>query len=220
MQDYRGKRSSEAKKRRRRIYRLNKKRSHKSQKEGWELLSEEALRQRSRERCKRVEAAHLVELKEREQRKEKKRLAHIEQETARVKERAEKELAVEMTHQCYDAKFNVTVADNHCSTADTSPIVLDSLLSPISEPTSRCTNSPVHSARCKQLLESARKERDKALSLARVYRDMAENSQTQKRILKANLEKKVEIVRDFWRNKVVEGSTRSGRMLRAALLKN
>ena len=98
--------------------------------------------------------------------------------------------------------------------------MLDSLLSPISEPTSSCTNSPVHSARCKQLLKSARKERDKALSLARVYRDMAETSQTQKRILKANLEKKVEIVRDFWRNKVVEGSTRSGKMLRAALLKN
>ena len=72
MQDYRGKRSSEAKKRRRRIYRLIKKRSHKSQKEWWEMLSEEALRQRSHECRRRVEAAHLVELKECEQRKEKK----------------------------------------------------------------------------------------------------------------------------------------------------
>ena len=125
-----------------------------------------------------------------------------------------------MTQQCYHAKFNVTAAGKHCSTAsDTSPIVLDSVLAPISEPPSSCTSSPVHSARCKQLLESARKERDHALSLARHYRDMAETSQAQKRIVKADLERKVELVRNFWRDKVVEGKTRSGKMLRAALIR-
>ena len=84
----------------------------------------------------------------------------------------------------------MTAADKHCSIAsDTLPIVLDSVLSPISEPASSCTSSPVHSARRKQLLESARKERDRALSLARLHRHMAETSQAQKRILKADLEK-------------------------------
>ena len=57
------------------------------------------------------------------------------------------------------------------------------------------------------------------LSLARLHRDMAETSQAQKRILKAELENKNELVRNFWRNKVVEGSTRSGKMLRAALIR-
>ena len=72
-----------------------------------------------------------------------------------------------MTQQCYDAEFNVTAADKHCSiVSDTSPIMLDSVLSPISEPAS---SSPVHFARCKQLFESAQKERDRALSLARLH---------------------------------------------------
>ena len=60
-------------------------------------------------------------------------------------------------------------------------------------------------------------ERDRALSLARIYRDMTETSQSEKRIMKSKLEKKIETVRDFWRNKLVEGTSRSGRMLRAAL---
>lgn len=128
---------------------------------------------------------------------------------------------MEMTQQCYDAEFNVTAAGKHCSIAsDTSPIVLDSVLSPISEPPSSCTSSSVHSARCKQVVESARKERDHALSLARHYRDMAETSQAQKRIVKADLENKVELVRNFLRDKVVERSTRSGKMLLAALSRN
>ena len=221
MQDYRGKRSLQAKKRRRQIYRLNKKQSHKGQKkEEWELLAEESLRQKYRELCAKNEALHLAEVKEREQQEEKGRLLYFERQRARAKERAEKEFAVEMTQQCYGAEFNVTAAGKHCFIAsDTSPIVLDSVLSPISEPPSSCTSIPVHSARCKQLLESARKERDHALSLARHYRDMAETSQAQKRILKADLENRVELVRNFWRDKVVEGSTRSGKMLRAALIR-
>ena len=149
------------------------------------MLSEESLRQKGCERCAKYEALHLAEVKEREQQKQKERLLNIEREKARAKDRAEKEFAVEMTQQCNDAEFDVTAADKHCSIAsDTSPIVLDSVLPPISEPATSCTSSPVHSARCKQLLESARKERDRALSLATLHRDMAETSQAQKRILK------------------------------------
>ena len=54
------------------MYRLNKKHSHGSQKkEGWELLSEESLRQKSHERCAKYEALHLAEVKEHEQQEEK-----------------------------------------------------------------------------------------------------------------------------------------------------
>ena len=48
--------------------------------------------------------------------------------------------------------------------------------------------------------------------------NLAEKSQTDKRLLKISLEKQVETVRDFWRNKVVEGDSRSGRMFRNALI--
>ena len=39
-----------------------------------------------------------------------------------------------------------------------------------------------------------------------------------KKIVKADLENKVELVHNLWRDKVVEESTRSGKMLRAALI--
>ena len=49
------------------------------------------------------------------------------------------------------------------------------------------------------------------------YRDIAEDGQTEEQKLKHELEK-VELVRNVWRNKVMEGGSRSGMMLRAALI--
>ena len=69
-------------------------------------------------------------------------------------------------------------------------------------------------------MHEARKERDYALITARQWRDKAESAQAEKRKLKNEMEKTVEVVRDFWRNKVVEGESRSGKILRAALIRN
>ena len=51
------------------------------------------------------------------------------------------------------------------------------------QPSCSCNNIVV-SARCKQLLAGARRERDNAIMLARGYRDNAEECQTEKRKLK------------------------------------
>lgn len=40
-----------------------------------------------------------------------------------------------------------------------------------------------------------------------------------KRVLKNELEGKVKLVQDFWRNKVVESSSRSGQILQSALIR-
>lgn len=101
---------------------------------------------------------------------------------------------------------------------NTSPLLLDSVDIPIVEPSCNCSHIVV-SARCKQLIESARQERDNALMIARQYRNIAEECRTEKRKLKHDLEEKVETVRNFWRNKVVEGGSRSGIMLRTALIR-
>ena len=89
------------------------------------------------------------------------------------------------------------------------------MVTPVVEPLCSCTN--LIATRCKQQLESARRNRDNALILARQYRNIAEECQAEKRKIKHELEEKVELVRNFWRNKVVEGGSRSGKMLRAAL---
>ena len=72
---------------------------------------------------------------------------------------------------------------------DTSPLLLDSVATPLSELMCSCTGI-VSSSRCKQQLEYARRERDNALLLARQYRDMAEECHTEKQ---SQLEEKVDI---------------------------
>ena len=94
---------------------------------------------------------------------------------------------------------------SHKERNTTSPLLLDPVVTPMVEPSCSCTNIIV-AAQCKQLLQSAHQERDNALLLARQYRDIAEECQTEKRRLKHKLEERVELVHNFWRNKVEGGS--------------
>ena len=67
-------------------------------------------------------------------------------------------------------------------------------------------------------IESANEEKRKAQQAALCYRNMAERLQKEKRELETTLNEKVELVRDFWRNNIKEGSTRAGKMVQRALL--
>lgn len=73
--------------------------------------------------------------------------------------------------------------------------------------------------KCHEEARLGRIERNSALNLAQHYRDVAETIQKEKRDLKKEMEDKIELVKSFWRDKVVEGGTRSGKLLRAALLR-
>ena len=88
---------------------------------------------------------------------------------------------------------------SHKERNTTSPLLLDSVVTPMVEPSRSCTNIIV-AAQCKQLLQSARQERDNGTG------DIAEECQTEKRRLKHKLEERVELLRNFWRNKVEGGS--------------
>ena len=105
--------------------------------------------------------------------------------------------------------------------SDTAPLLLDAVLTPISEPNicNYSSEGAILAQQCNDMVTAARVERDQALLLARQYRDAAEVCQNEKREMKYNLEKKIEVIRSFWRNKVVEGGSRSGRILRAALIR-
>ena len=70
-----------------------------------------------------------------------------------------------------------------------------------------------------RLLQEARNDRDKAMIEAKCYRDLAETLKKEKRELENELHTQTEIVRNFWRNKIFEGDSRGGKILRAALLK-
>lgn len=70
------------------------------------------------------------------------------------------------------------------------------------------------------MIEAARQERDQALMLAQQYRNVAEACRGEKREMKYEIERKIELVRSFWRDQIIEGGSRSGRILRAALIRN
>ena len=69
-------------------------------------------------------------------------------------------------------------------------------------------------------IHQAENERDQALLEAKKYRNLAEALKKEKRKLEQVYVKKVETVRDFWRNKVIEGDLRGGKILQASLLQN
>ena len=188
-----------------------KKAIHRLGKERWEIIAEERLRQRWRDRAQRVYAADLTHVQDEKEKEDEKKAheAKLKESNARKQDkRIERADNTEDQHVQY------------CSThRDTGPLLLDEVLLPIQEPTPTCSSDSVRNAEYMEQIRIARKERNTALIAAQCYRDMAENSQKEKREIQYKLEANTELVRNFWRNKIIEGSSRSGKMLRAALLR-
>lgn len=68
-------------------------------------------------------------------------------------------------------------------------------------------------------LKSERQKTLKASREAQCYRNLSEQIRKEKRELASSYGEKLELVRDFWRNNIKEGSTRAGRMVQMALQK-
>lgn len=77
----------------------------------------------------------------------------------------------------------------------------------------------IHTRRCNRQIQLARSERNDALRLAQLYRNKVEELVKDKKNLKHSYEEQLNKTRDFWRNHIMEGGTRAGRMVRAALLR-
>lgn len=71
-----------------------------------------------------------------------------------------------------------------------------------------------------EFLKSIQLEREKtkeALEQVQHYRNLAEQLRSEKRDVVCSMNTKVEVVRDFWRNKILEGSTRAGKMVKKSI---
>ena len=182
-----------------------------------EKLALDSLKKRWSERMAHSEAVHQLELEE-DQKAPKERELHLENlKRMKAKEVARHEQQVHLNEEKYTC-LSVHSADQSSS----SPLLLDNVVTPIAEEEEQCecSSSNVLALKCKEQILKARHQRNEALFLARHYRNMAEKSRSDTRMLKEDLESQIETVRDFWRNKIVEGSSRSGRLLRAALIRN
>lgn len=174
-------------------------------------MAEERLQQRWRERSCNVHSAYLAELERRKKKEKEEKANDIRRKQAIRLEQIRCNERIECIEEQYHAE-----ASHH----NTGPLLLDAVLVPVEESTPTIhSESLVHTAQCIEHVRIARSERNQALRLAQHYRDVAEGTNREKRNLQRKLEVQVEIVRDFWRNQVVEGGSRSGKMLRAALLR-
>lgn len=66
-------------------------------------------------------------------------------------------------------------------------------------------------------IQLEQKKTKKALEDAQYYRNLSEKLRRDKCQLTHSMHKKIELVRNFWRNNIKEGQTRSGKMVQKAL---
>jgi len=69
----------------------------------------------------------------------------------------------------------------------------------------------------KRYVEKAVEDRDMAMLTARRFRDKVENLELENEKLKYEINASLHRVRNFWRNKVAEGGTRTGKFIQKAL---
>lgn len=106
----------------------------------------------------------------------------------------------------------------------TKSVYLDPILIPMEEePPIEAVSSEgdnmVHTVRCSEHVQRARIERNNALHLARLYCDRVDNLIKEKRDIQHSLKAQVDKTREFWRNQIIEGNSRAGKILRAALVR-
>ena len=160
----------------------------------WQELALDTYQKRCQERIAKSNAMHAAEIVELKKREEKERLQAIE--LTRLRETQILQHSEEISH--IEDIAGTSGSTSEIVTNTTSPLLLDAIITHLSEPTCNC--SPIAcTAYCRppQELLCARCERDNALTLARQYRDLAEESRTKIRQQKYHLEEKVELVRNM-----------------------
>ena len=120
-----------------------------------------------------IHKAYLVEL-ERKETKEKEEKAHDLQ----------RKEAVRVEKVNWNERIDSMEENYHAETGqhNNGSLLLDAVLIPVEEPTSTCcSESLIHSTQCIEHVRTARSERDRALRLAKHYRDMGEETHREKR---------------------------------------
>lgn len=72
----------------------------------------------------------------------------------------------------------------------------------------------------KSYVQKVLEDREQAISTARAYRDQVEVLEIENRELLSKMNKSIHAIKMFWRNKIAEGSTRSGKCVQKALRRN
>lgn len=197
---------------RRKRYRKNKK---KARQQNWERSIVESISARWTKRHEEyLEGVKDAQKDQQLKLDEVKRLKKEIEEQKRIKEKCEQEIACRQKHLYHQA-----VDDSMQKNS------FDALLLPPVSGESSPAKVFVESNGLKEIehafaIKLEKEKTKRALDEARYYRNLAEKLRKEKRSAVNIMNEKVEVVRDFWRNKILEGSTRAGRIVREALSNN
>ena len=108
--------------------------------------------------------------------------------------------------------------ENNCSPS----LLLPAIVQPSEQITVHIKNSSnvVEKLAVKECLENLVDERDTAIKTVRLLRSKVEDLQSKNRKLYCEMNDKIDTVRNFWRNRLVEGDTRSGMCVKLAVQRN
>lgn len=176
-------------------------------KAGWEQRIVDSLGERWKKRCEeynKVEEEELLQGNDQP-------LEHESNEQYRqIKEKCQQEIA-----SCQEELYRC-VAENSMQKNSYDTLLLPSVNTPTALQTTY-EGIDIHRLNFVSSIRLEQEKTRKALEKARFYRNLSERLRKEKRNVVDSMNDKVELVRDFWRNNIMEGSTRAGRMVKKAL---
>lgn len=113
-----------------------------------------------------------------------------------------------------ESKYEGIAAD------DDGPLLLPSVCIPCDSQPFSFAGSVLSRMEQQSVLDKARNDRNDAMIEAKFYRNMAEELKQEKREMENDVKARIEVVRDFWRNKIFEGGERAGKTLKISLEKS
>ena len=108
--------------------------------------------------------------------------------------------------------------ENNCSPS----LLLPAIVQPSEQITVhiQSSNNEIEKVAVKKCIENLVDERDAAIKTVRYLRNQVEDLQSRNRKLYCEMNDKIDTVRNFWRNRLVEGDTRSGTCVKLAVQRN
>ena len=102
---------------------------------------------------------------------------------------------------------------------DSSPsLLLPAYVPPLQEITIQVKGKDVvENLTAKQYITSLIKERDEAIMSAQMCRNKVDELRTANRRIYCNMHDRIDTIRNFWRNNIVEGNSRAGMCIKLAL---
>ena len=181
------------------------------EKKAWELRLENELCKRWKERREEYEKGEKKdELDDKEQEATSHLMLQQSEEWGQIEKRCRQEIASVQAHvyeEVSKASLDTSNDDDLLlpSVVDTDTCITDEIC--------QLDLTGIQRVAIASAILQEREKTKKALQDAECYRNLAEKLKTEKRELASKMNDKVELVRDFWRNTIREGCTRTGKMV-------